>query len=176
MKKNKKQCFGVIIGTRAYFNSGGTVKFEMSLVPSIVNSINTSWQSFLSNQTADLQFDFKGTRKNTVYRIPTGSSQTIGYYDLTGTDQTIYQAARETGPYGYDTITDGGLRILARKQTLVNGNLVIHFTIQFIEGLNAGETVQGTLTSRGVSVKASTVNVNSDPIPFPTGTVSGFTN
>lgn len=160
---------------QAYFNSGGTIKFEMSLVPSIVNSINTSWQTFLANQTADLQFDLKGTRKNTVYRVPTGGTQTVGFYDLTGTDQVIYQAARESSPYGYDTITDGGLRILARKETMVSGEVVIHFNIQFIEGLNAGETVQGTLTSRGVSVKASNVNVNSPTIPFPTAVVSGFT-
>ena len=158
----------------AYFNAGGNFKFEISHVPSIINSINSSWQSFLAAQTADLKFDYKGVRQNGSYVVPPTNTQSLGFYDLTDVNQVIFSAVRNAGPYGLYTISDGGIKILARKE-VIGASYVVHFTIQFIEGANAGETVQGTLTSGIVGIKANNVNVNAPILAYPTGSVSGFT-
>lgn len=155
---------------KAYFNAGGTLQFKWSHSPSLIDSINTSWENFLLAQT-NLIMDYRGLRHGTVYEpIVVGGTDSVGFYDLTGTLTSIYQRDRAYGAYAY--ISDGGMEIKAYTEVVL-GTFVIHLQVIFTEGLAGGEVVQGTTVSELWGNKANGVNVNSPILLQPAAVGSG---
>lgn len=156
---------------KAFFNAGGSLKFEWSHVGG-VDLLNMGWTNFLAEQTG-LQMNYKGTHRNYVYEMSTaGGTDTIGFYDLTSTFQTIYQRNRRNAGY-YETVGDGKLWIEAR--TRVDGNnFIVDINVHFSETTNPGAGVSGTTISAVSGIKASSANTDSPGISQPTAISSSL--
>jgi hypothetical protein len=162
----------------AYFNSGGALRFEWLHIPSVIDFINTSWQSFLAAESG-LALYYNNTRRGTtvVYadadtsENTPGEGQSFGYYSLTTAPTTIYRRRREFSTY-YAYISDGGIEVKAYTSTSGSGH-TIHFQVYFHEGAGVGEVIQGSTLSKLWGHKANGVNVNSPVIAQPTVTQGG---
>lgn len=162
---------------RSYFNSGGIFVFNFALNSPGGNLLSTSWSSFLSNQS-NLIFDFKGLRHGTVYYNAPSSSVSRGFYDLTTTSQSLFDAKRNfiSTSGAYATVDDGGLRISAFLIFNENGTVTINFSIVFDEAPYPGESVTGTLVSSQTAKKANSINVNAPLTAYPVWTGSAITD
>lgn len=155
---------------KAYFNSGGELRFVFSHAPSIPDAINNAWSAFMASQTL-ITLDYKGLKRGTVYQPKlAGGSDYLGFYDLTGSEETLYKRDREYGMYNY--ISDGGIEISG--YTTVSGSAFnVHLKISFVEGLQPGETIQGSTSSSLWGYKANSLNMNSPQINFPSVSQAG---
>lgn len=157
---------------KSYFNAGGKLKFMMSHTPSVSDFINNSWAAFLATQSG-LAFDYHGIELGGVYKPSiAGGSSYAGFYDLTTTETSIYKRDREYSSYQY--VSDGGLDIKAFTSTGPGSAFNVHLNINFVEGLAAGETIQGTTISSLWGYKANSLNMNSPVISQPV-TIAGGT-
>jgi hypothetical protein len=161
---------------KAYFNAGGSFKFDWAHSGG-ADAINTSWTNFLLAHTG-IHFDFKGMRRNGVYKMvsPAGTS-TVGFYDLTTTFQDLYRRDRQFSTYenqyvAYETISDGGMRVEARKRTS-GSSFIIDINVYFTETVAPGEVIVGTTTSIVSGLKASSSNTNQPGIAQPVATSGG---
>lgn len=162
---------------KAYFNAGGYVRFAVSHTPTTIDSINTSWQTFLAAQT-NLIMDYKGMRiGNTYLHASTNGTGILGFYDLTTSFQEMYRRNREESLWGvyssYGSVTDGAFRIQAKKTINGLGQFVIDFIISFIEAATGAEVLTGQTSSAVWSNKPSSLNVNQPVLPYPTGVQGG---
>lgn len=154
---------------KAYFNSGGSLKFDWSHTGGS-DTINNAWTTFLAAQTG-LSFDYLGIRRGSTYQTVTPAGTTsVGFYDLTSTFKDVYLRNRQFA--AYETITDGGIRIEARAQSS-GSQFILEINVYFTESPAAGETIIGTTISRVSGQKASNVNTNRPGIAQPTATSGG---
>ena len=137
---------------RYFFNSGGEIRFDASLVGGSTSQ-STDWANLLS-AVGVVSFDYTQT---TVTGSGTGSA--IGYYDLTSTSQQIYT---NTGAGAY-TANDYTIFATRSSFTGVNGGngAAIVFEIEFNDDHTnplypAGDVVDGTLTSTVETFRATT--------------------
>lgn len=149
---------------RHFFNTGSRVEFSASLTNTTNAPKNQSWVSNLSG-IGTVYFNY-----DTTTATGGGSGTSIGWYDLTTSNQLVYEKAVSTGyvPNSY--------RIYARAPSA--SQLV--FDIQFRDdatynpspndGWYVDEDVSGTLTS-DVKVYRSTGSVT---IPNPPATSTGI--
>jgi hypothetical protein len=154
--------FGSQNAARYYFNSGGEIRFRVTLTGGTSetgpNQIYTDWSNmFTTMGTITLNH-------NTTTRTGTsGTVQNIGFYQLTTTNQEIF---RRVGSGNYSTNV---YLINARSDNA--GNLF--FNIQFNDNKggnpNFDESVTGTLTSRIDLRRATGSNVS---VPAPTITTT----
>lgn len=157
---------------KAYFNSGGYFRFAWSHIGG-ADAINSSWTNFLAAQS-ELIFDYRGMRHGNVYENSTTTSgETLGFYDLTTSFKNFYTRDRQYGAYAY--ISDGGILVEAKKETLPSGAFVVYFNVSFTEALGVGETIVGTTTSSCFGHKANNLNTNMPIIqqPVPNGPING---
>jgi hypothetical protein len=143
---------------RFYFNSGSTIEFYASRTGGSTNAKNTSWSTMLTNMQT-IVFNNSSTTCS-----GTGSpAASIGFYQLTLADQTIFTKTTENSTYNPNTYT-----ILARKNS---DSSQIIFTIRFTDAAagNVDENVDGSLISTVQSYRATGVNVE---VPVPAGTSS----
>lgn len=102
---------------RHFFNAGGEIRFTADLDPASSNGKNNDWNSLLANMGTVL---FKSENCTSVGSSP-GTSFNIGNFDMTATDQLIFQKDG-TGVY-----TENDYNIKAKELN----STTIQFTIQF---------------------------------------------
>lgn len=73
---------------RYFFNAGGSIKLTASRTGGSTTSKNTDWSSMLSTM-GTIVFNYT----QTTYTGTTGTGSAIGWYDLTTTNQVIFQQA-----------------------------------------------------------------------------------
>jgi hypothetical protein len=138
---NVTVAFGSQNAARFYFNSGGDIRFRVTLTGGTsdtgVNQIFTDWSNMFTTMGSIIMNHNGTTRTGTA-----GTTQAIGFYQLTGTNQEIF---RRVGSGNYATNT---YIINARSDGAGN----VFFNIQFNDNKggnpNFDEAVTGTLTSR----------------------------
>lgn len=173
--------FASMEAAQAYFNSGGTIRFDMSLVSPGADALSQSWAAYLQNEVSGLHLDYKGTRQGGTYHVCNGWTQSHGFYDLQTTLLPLFSGKRYRG-YGTDPLatyyaieTGDSILIQGRLNPQPGGTVRLTFVITIAEENSiydatddGSTTVNGTLTSVQTSVKAAALNVNSPIIAFPT--------
>lgn len=136
---------------RAFFNSGGDIRVAGSRTGGSATPQNTDWTNLLSGM-GTIIMNYTQTTESGSGGTPTA----IGYYDLTGSYQTIYSKAG-TGAYAANIYS-----IQARRENFVgalggNGSL-LRFLVTFNDAHTSGfsDNVDGTLTSTISMQKATT--------------------
>jgi hypothetical protein len=154
--------FGDDNNARYFFNTGSAIQFSASRTGTAAGSKDTAWSTMLTNM-GTITFNY------TVTTAASGSTSVIGYYDLTTSDQLIFEKSTEAPLYAPNTY-----RIYARK-TGTAGQVI--FTIEFrddstttTEDANTtgggsapwrtDENITGTLTSTVSCLRASGSNVS----------------
>jgi hypothetical protein len=102
---------------RHFFNAGGEIRFTADLDPASSNGKNNDWNSLLANMGTVL---FKSENCTSVGSSP-GTAFNVGNFDLTATDQLVFQKDG-TGVY-----TENDYNIKAKELN----STTIQFTIQF---------------------------------------------
>jgi len=140
--------FATADARRHFFNAGGEIRFTADLDPAASNGKNNDWNSLLANMGT---VTFKSNNCPSLGSSP-GTSFNIGNFDMTATDQLVFQKDG-TGVYA-----ENDYNIKAKELN----STTIQFTIQFRDddiGDDAGdsnndgainpidESVTGTLQS-----------------------------
>ena len=133
---------------RHFFNSGGTINFTAELA-GYSGAKSVDWANMLSNM-GSIKFDYTST-----YASGSGTGTNIGNFDLTSTYQQVFT---KTGSGIY---VENDYNIQAKEIT----SNVIEFLIEFRDdnapgGYGVDENVNGTLTSRLGTTRASGIYVN----------------
>ncbi len=147
---------------RFFFNSGGKFRIAASRAGGSSSSKNTTWDLMFS-QMGEIVFDYDST----TYTGSSGIGSSYGWYDITTSDQLIFQKNSPSGSYA-----ENRYYIYARKSS---DSSQLIFTIQFVDNdagdPNIDENVDGTLTSQISQYRPSGSNVS---IPTPTAGQSGL--
>lgn len=162
---------GLYSGTynsRYFFNSGGRIEFSASRTGGSGGLKNTTWTTLLQNM-GTIYFDY-----DTTSCTGTGSFvSTIGFYDLTTSDQVIFE--KNLGPG--ESYYPNKYNITARVNSTSTRDQII-FTIRFADDSSqpnppwgTDELVDGTLTSQVQMYRATGSNV---VITAPTVVSSGI--
>jgi hypothetical protein len=138
---NVTVAFGSNDAARFYFNSGGDIRFRVTLTGGTtdtgVNQIYTDWTGMFSTMGTIVMNHNSTTRTGSA-----GTTQAIGFYQLTTSNQEIF---RRVGSGNYASNT-----YIINARTDNAGN--VFFNIQFNDNKggnpNFDEAVTGTLTSR----------------------------
>ena len=138
---NVTVAFGSQNAARFYFNSGGDIRFRVTLTGGTsdtgVNQIYTDWSNMFTTMGTITMNHNSTTRSGTA-----GTTQAIGFFQLTGTNQEIF---RRVGSGNYASNT-----YIVNARSDGTGN--VFFNIQFNDNKggnpNFDEAVTGTLTSR----------------------------
>lgn len=148
---------------RYYFNTGSRFEFSGSRSGGLNTIKDVSWTTILTNM-GTIYFD----RDNTTC-TGTGTGSTIGWADLTGSDQQIFQKDVSDSTYYPNRYL-----IYARAPA---ANQIV-FTIQFLDASGqpnapwgTDEDVTGTLTSSVQVYRASGANVS---VPTPSASTTGI--
>jgi hypothetical protein len=149
---NVTVAFGSQNAARFYFNSGGDIRFRVTLTGGTsdtgVNQIFTDWSTMFSTM-GTITMNHNGTTRSGS----AGTAQAIGFYQLTTSNQEIF---RRVGSGNYATNT-----YIINARTDNAGN--VFFNIQFNDNKggnpNFDEVVTGTLTSRLDIRRATGANV-----------------
>lgn len=154
--------------SRYFFNSGGRFEFSASRVGGNAGTKNSSWTTLLQGM-GTVYFDYTTTSC-------TGSGtlvSSLGFYDLTTSNQTIFE--RALGPS--ESYYPNKYSILARVNNTTNRDQII-FTIIFADASGqpnppwgTDELVDGTLTSQVQIYRSTGSNV---VVPAPTVVSSGI--
>lgn len=150
---NLTVAFGSDNNARYFFNSGGDIRFRVTLTGGTsdtgANQIYTDWLNMFNTMGTIIM------NHNTTSRTGTaGTTQNIGFYGLTGTNQEIFRRVG-SGNYASNTYI-----INARKDTLGNVFINIQFNDNKGGNPNFDEAVTGTLTSRIDHRRATGSNVS----------------
>lgn len=165
---------------KAYFNTGGSIQFNMELASPGPEFISNYWSEWL-DMISGFHFDLKGIRFGDDYFAQSGGNY-VGFCDLTSTMTEIFEKRRDKSQGGsayysayYDNIIDSGLRIEARRYDSIGAH-VLEFAVTFVEdntqSIYGSGFITGTLTSAIVGYKASADNMNSPVIAFPSSSGS----
>ena len=153
---------------RYFFNTGGQFEFQSDRTGGSAGLKNVTWTTMLTNM-GTIKFNYDATTCT-----GTGVTSSIGYYDITTSDNLIFEKDAPTGAY-----TPNKYFIYARRN--VAGN-VIYFTINWWDesakppslpdpGFGIDEDVDGTLTSTIQTFRATGSNVS---ISNPGGATTGI--
>ena len=160
---NVTVAFGSNDNARYYFNSGGDIRFRVTLTGGTsdtgVNQIYTDWSNMFTTM-GTIIFNHNSTSRTGS----SGTAQAIGFYQLTTANQEIF---RRVGSGNYASNT-----YIINARTDNAGN--VFFNIQFNDNKggnpNFDEAVTGTLTSR-IDIRRATgsnVAVNAPTITTTT--------
>ena len=155
---------------RAFFNSGGEIRIEASVIHNLSPGDNNyaktnDWSNMLSAMKT-IKFNYNSTDSFELVNAESGVSQptnngtgsAIGNYQLTSAYQTVYS---KTGSGLY---ADNEYLIKAKE----NSNREISFRIEFVDDANgaggADEAVQGSTVSQVSVYRAEGVYVE---VPYP---------
>lgn len=109
--------FGSSDARRHFFNAGGEIRFTGDLDPAASNGKNNDWNSLLANMGT---VSFKSNNCTSAGSSP-GTSFNIGNFNMTATDQLVFQKDG-TGVY-----TENDYNIKAKELN----STTLQFTIQF---------------------------------------------
>lgn len=140
---------------RYYFNTGSRIEFSSTLAGFASNPKNISWNTILTNMGV-INFNY-----NSTSCTGSGTTSTIGWYQLTTSDQLIFEKDVSSSTY-----VPNRFIINARRNA---GSTSVIFTIMWMDASNPGgwgvdENVTGTLTSYVQVYRASGTNVS---VPNP---------
>lgn len=149
---NVTVAFGSANAARYYFNTGGDIRFRVTLTGGTsdtgVNQIYTDWSNMFTTMGTIIMNHNNTSRTGTA-----GTTQARGFYQLTTTNQEIF---RRVGSGNYASNT-----YIINARTDGAGN--VFFNIQFNDNKggnpNFDEAVTGTLTSRIDIRRATGTNV-----------------
>jgi hypothetical protein len=179
--------FTTALQARYFFNAGGQIRFSASRTGTASNTKDTEWTNMLGNNTTPsgmgtIFFDYTqtGTVAGTAAVSRAGTGSSIGFYDLTTTNQQIYITTAAAGVY-----VENDYNIQARVNTGFGSGTEptqIIFTFQFRDddvgdrpspsppppfGPLQDEQVTGTLGSVASMARPSGANVS-----FAAGNIS----
>jgi hypothetical protein len=166
--------FGSALQARYFFNAGGQIRLSASRVnnpsdpdssyPSSSSKI-TTWTNMLSGMgTIFINHTLTGT---VAGASSPGTGTSIGFYDLTTSDQQIYNKPAPSGSYSLNSY------VINARANLSSNPTEIIFTIQFKDDTSGGidEPVPGILTSTAQQFRPQGSNVS---VTGPTGTSTGM--
>ena len=169
--------FGSVPAARAYFNAGGVVKFSCTLDGTFAAASadkDNTWSTMFGSMgtvTMDRTSVFLATGS-------TGTTYSLGFFNLQTTDQLIFRKSAPTGSYTnnvfeiYARTSGGNLTFTLYYKDLDEGLLtpagLPRATGQYVEGID--EYVDGILKQETVLWKPSGSYVS---VPTPTVTQSG---
>jgi hypothetical protein len=155
---------------RAFFNSGGEIRLEASVIHNLSPGDNNyaktnDWSNMLSamktikfNYNSTDSFELGSSDGNASQPTNNGTGSAIGNYQLTGNYQTVYT---KTGSGLYE---DNEYVVKAKE----NNSREISFRIEFIDDANgagsADEAVQGSTASQVSVFRAEGIYVE---VPYP---------
>ncbi len=118
---------------RYFFNAGGRINLILTTVSGTDNAKETSWTNLLNNGVGTLSFDaLTSQRSGTGYTLTTDGFS-LGHWDMTGTDQTIFRLTDTTAAY-----TSNYVEVLANITGTAGSNggkgTLITFTINYSDG------------------------------------------
>ena len=142
---------------RNYFNAGSTIKFEASLT-SQSGSKSNDWASMLTNM-GTIAMGYTATTTT-----GTGTTSSIGNFDLTGTNQVIFRKPG-TGVYSANDYY-----VYAKANSATQLEFTILFQEEAAGNPNIDEQVNGTLTSTVKFTRASGSYVTTPAPSFVTVT------
>jgi hypothetical protein len=133
--------FGSQNAARYYFNSGGEIRFRVTLTGGTSETgptqIYTDWSNMFTTMGTITMNHNTTTRSGTA-----GTAQNIGFYQLTSTNQEIF---RRVGSGNYSSNV-----YLINARSDGSGNILVNIQFNDNKGGNPNfdESVTGTLTSR----------------------------
>lgn len=148
---------------RYFFNAGGQFEFSADRSGGTAGLKNVTWTTMLTNM-GTIKFNYDVTTTT-----GTGTTSTIGWYDLTTSDNLIFEKDAPSGAYAPNKYF-----IYARVNS-TSDRRIGYFTIYFADdsgappsypdpGFGLDENVDGTLTSTVQVYRPSGTNV-SRPVP-----------
>lgn len=147
---------------RQFFNAGGKIRVAASRSGGASSSKNTTWDLMFS-QMGEIVFDYTST----TYTGSSGVGSSYGWYDISTSDQLIFQKNAPSGSYAENVYY-----VYARR-TPDSSQLIL--TIQFVDNdagdPNIDENIDGTLISQISQYRPSGSNVS---VPSPTASQSGL--
>jgi len=166
--------FASALQARYFFNAGGQIRMSASRVnnPSDLDSSYpdssskiTTWTNMLSGMgTIFLNHTLTGTVSGAS---SPGTGTSIGFYDLTTSDQQIYNKPAPSGSYSLNSY------VINARVDSVSSPTAITFTIQFKDDASGGidEPIPGILTSTVQQFRPQGSNVS---VTGPTGNSIGM--
>lgn len=147
--------FGSANQARYFFNSGGVLTTRATLTGTS-GAIGTNWQTLLTNM-GTISLDHTATTAS-----GTGTSYPIGFYDLTGSEQLVFQKSG-AAEANYSSNTYSVYAYCDVTSNLTGGARYVYFRIEFNDAKgpnpNFDEDVTGTLTSIVEFIRATGTNV-----------------
>lgn len=158
---------------RVFFNAGGQILISAGRSGGSASSKNITWTTMLGDGSTvpsgfgTVAFDYTQTSTVTGTASSAGTTYNLGWYDMTASDQLIFNKAAPAGNYA-----ENDYEIYARRDA---GSTQLILTIQFRDD-DAGdpgtdEDVDGNLRSLIRQIRPSGSNVS---IPTPTATGTGL--
>lgn len=153
--------------SRYFFNAGGKIEFSASRTGGNTGPKNSSWTTLLANM-GTVSFDY-----DTTTTTGQGTGTSIGFYDLTTTNQTIFTRALTVAESYYPN----KYYITARVNNTTTRDQIT-FTIYFADDSGqpnppwgTDENVDGTLTSTVQTYRATGSNVSVTQPTSPASTL-----
>jgi len=163
---------------RQFFNAGGKIIFSASRTGGSATTRNTAWSDLLT-ACGTITFAAQGTTKTGGSGTPTTEATTIGYHDLTTSDQIIFKQFDSAAAY-----TSNYYEIKVRTNTVTDANSrggkgsVLTFTVTFQEDDSNvfQQDVDGTLSSSITSRAPNTTYLNNLPFTITYANTAGAGN
>lgn len=88
---------------RYFFNAGGRLQLKLSATGAAGTTKELTWVTLISNLAA-MNLDFTTSGRTGTGATLTTDGSSIGYWDLTTTDQTLIRLTEDTAPYTTNTL------------------------------------------------------------------------
>lgn len=162
--------FGTADAARYFFNTGSQIEFSAERTGGSAGLKNVTWSTMLTNM-GTIAFNYTQTSCT-----GTGFTSTIGWYDLTTTDNLLFQKDTPTGTYAPNKYY-----IYGRVNSTADRRIGI-FTIHFADesgkppsfpdpGFGVDENIDGTLVSTVNVYRATGANVS---VPVPSASTTSI--
>lgn len=147
--------FGSANNARYFFNSGSSLRFSASFVPSVVSSQNQAWQNLLSIM-GTVVYNYNGAS------AASGTGSSIGFYNLTNISQQVFT---KTGQGAYTPAYNANDYTITMSCDVPNNSTgtarYIYVSVYFNDDHTGfSDSVFGTLTHTVSVRRASGSNVN----------------
>lgn len=132
---------------RYYFNAGGSTRFTFSRTGGTAHTKNTEWSN-LATACGTIIFAAQGTTKSGGSGTADTEATTVGYHDMSTSNQLVFRQYEGDSPY-----TSNYISVQAKSNGAqgVNGDSgsVLTFTITWADAAadNFNDTVNGTVTN-----------------------------
>lgn len=131
--------FGSGDQARYFFNAGGRISLGWAVTNGTNNNKETAWTNLLGTKLLGLNFDQSTSGRTGTGGTLTTNGSSIGYWDLTTSDQTLIKLTDDTAAY-----TTNYVEVLVKSNGVQGSNAdvgsVITFTINYVD--NATDSTQ----------------------------------